>query len=100
MAIPVRLRVWISSAAVDTRPLAVPAFRRLWLGQIVTVVGNQMTQVAVPVQVYAITHSSLDVGLTSIVSLVPLIIFGLFGGAIADAMDRRTLLLITGIGLA
>lgn len=96
MAIPLRLR----GLAVDTRPLAVPAFRRLWLGQIVTVVGNQMTQVAVPVQVYAITHSSLDVGLTSIVSLVPLIIFGLFGGAIADAMDRRTLLLITGIGLA
>src|SRR5882757_1548706 len=96
MALSVRLR----GLAVDTRPLAVPAFRRLWLGQIVTVVGNQMTQVAVPVQVYAITHSSLQVGLTSIVSLLPLIVFGLFGGAIADAMDRRILLLVTGIGLA
>lgn len=59
-----------------------------------------MTQVAVPVQVYGVTHQSLDVGLTSLIALVPLVIFGLFGGAIVDAMDRRTLLLITGSGLA
>jgi MFS family permease len=85
--------------AVDTRPLSVPAFRRLWAGQIVTVIGNQMTQIAVPVQVYSITHSSLDVGLTSIVALVPLIIFGLYGGAIADSMDRRKLLMLTGVAL-
>jgi MFS family permease len=90
----------VRGIAVDTRPLSVPAFRRLWLGQTVTVIGSQMTVVAVPVQVYAVTHSSLDVGLTSIVALLPLIVFGLFGGAIADAMDRRTLLLITGTGLA
>ncbi|HVX45594.1 MAG TPA: MFS transporter [Mycobacteriales bacterium] len=93
-------RFRLRSFAVDTRPLQVPAFRRLWLGQIVTVIGNQMTQVAVPVQVYDLTHSSLYVGLTSMIALIPLIIFGLFGGAIADAMDRRVLLLITGSGLA
>src|SRR5690348_11551956 len=85
--------------AVDTRPLSVPAFRRLWAGQIVTVIGNQMTQIAVPVQVYSITRSSLDVGLTSIVALVPLIVFGLYGGAIADSMDRRKLLMLTGVAL-
>lgn len=86
--------------AVDTRPLQVPAFRRLWIGQVVTVVGSQLTAVAVPVQVYGVTRSSLDVGLTSMVALVPLIVFGLLGGAIADAMDRRLLLLLTGSGLA
>jgi MFS family permease len=85
--------------AVDTRPLSVPEFRRLWLGEIVTVVGNQMTMVAVPVQVYNVTGSSLDVGLTSMVGLAPLVLFGLFGGAVADAMDRRKLLMITSVGL-
>ncbi|MGI8868588.1 MAG: MFS transporter [Mycobacteriales bacterium] len=95
-----RLGRVLRAVALDRRPLAVPAFRRLWLGQTVTVVGSQMTQVAVPVQVYGVTHSSLDVGLTSMVSLLPLVVFGLLGGAIVDAMDRRTLLLITGSGLA
>jgi MFS family permease len=62
--------------------------------------GQQMTLVAVPFQVYALTGSSLLVGVTSIVALVPLIVFGLLGGAIADAMDRRRLLLVTSVGAA
>ena len=62
--------------------------------------GQQMTLVAVPYQVYALTGSSLLVGVTSIVALVPLIVFGLLGGAIADAMDRRRLMLITSVGAA
>ena len=62
--------------------------------------GQQMTLVAVPFQVYALTGSSLLVGVTSIVALVPLIVFGLLGGAIADAMDRRRLMLITSVGAA
>jgi hypothetical protein len=62
--------------------------------------GQQMTLVAVPFQVYALTRSSLLVGVTSIVALVPLIVFGLLGGAIADAMDRRRLMLITSTGAA
>lgn len=95
-----RMRGLLSGLALDRRPLAIPSFRRLWLGQTVTVVGSQMTQVAVPVQVYDVTHSSLDVGLTSMVALVPLIVFGLLGGSVVDAMDRRVLLLATGSGLA
>jgi MFS family permease len=59
-----------------------------------------MTLVAVPFQVYELTGSSLLVGVTSIVALVPLIVFGLLGGAIADAMDRRKLMLITSAGAA
>ena len=62
--------------------------------------GQQMTLVAVPFQVYALTGDSLMVGVTSIVALVPLIVFGLLGGAIADSMDRRRLMLITSAGAA
>jgi MFS family permease len=86
--------------AIDTAPLRQRPFRRLWTGQTVTVVGAQMTLVVVPYQVYSITHSSLAVGLTSIVALVPLIVFGLVGGAIADTVDRRTLMLVTSGGTA
>lgn len=83
----------------DTRPLAFPAFRRLWLANIVTVIGAQLTVVAVPAQIYAETGSSAYVGLTGIFGLVPLIVFGLYGGALADVFDRRTILVITTLGL-
>ena len=83
----------------DTRPLANPHFKRLWRANIVTVVGAQLTVVAVPAQIYAMTGSSAYVGLTGIFGLVPLVVFGLWGGALADAFDRRTLLLITTCGL-
>ena len=53
-----------------------------------------LTQVAVPVQVYAISHSSLYVGLVGLAGLVPIVVFGLYGGAIADAVDRRAALLL------
>jgi hypothetical protein len=83
----------------DTRPFANPHFRRLWLANIVTVIGAQLTVVAVPAQIYAQTGSSAYVGLTGVFGLVPLVVFGLWGGALADAMDRRTLMVITTIGL-
>jgi MFS family permease len=86
--------------AIDTTPLRNRHFRRLFWGVAATMLGQQMTLVAVPFQVYALTGSSLLVGVTSIVALVPLIVFGLLGGAIADAMDRRRLLLITSVGAA
>jgi MFS family permease len=87
------------AAASDITPLREsPAFRRLFLGQSVSGIGTAVTQVAVPLQVYAITHSSLYVGLISLAALVPLIVFGLYGGAIADAVDRRKLVLITSTG--
>ena len=86
--------------AMDTTPLREPAFRRLFGGVAVTTLGQQMTLVAVPYQVYALTGSSLLVGVTSVVALVPLVVFGLLGGAIADAMDRRRLLVVTSAGTA
>lgn len=85
----------IRRIAVDTRPLRHVDFRRLWVGQGVSFVGYQLTAVAVPVQVYAITHSSFWVGMLGVAGLVPLIVFGLWGGSVADAMDRRLLLLMS-----
>ncbi|WAC54357.1 MFS transporter [Gordonia sp. SL306] len=83
----------------DTTPLRNTYFRRLWLANIVTVIGAQLTVVAVPAQIYQITGSSAYVGLTGIFGLVPLVVFGLWGGALADVFDRRTLLIISTLGL-
>ncbi|GAA4042252.1 MFS transporter [Streptomyces shaanxiensis] len=86
--------------AMDTRPLRRPAYRRLWSSTIVTAVGSQLTAVAVPKQIYDITGSSAWVGAASLAGLLPLVVFALWGGAVADSMDRRRLLLITNIGIA
>jgi Transmembrane secretion effector len=91
-----RLGRAVRAAASDITPLRdSPPFRRLFAGQAISLAGTQVTQVAVPLQVYEITHSSLDVGLIGVAGLVPLIAFGLYGGAIADAVDRRTLVITT-----
>ena len=89
----------IRGLVADTRPLRIGHFRRLWLANIVTVVGAQLTVVAVPAQIYAETGSSAYVGLTGVFGLVPLVVFGLWGGALADVFDRRTLLILTTLGL-
>ncbi|MEU5850612.1 MFS transporter [Saccharopolyspora shandongensis] len=94
------LRSLLGKVFLDTRPLKYPAYRRLWLSNIVTAVGAQFSAVAVPKQLYDITGSSAYVGLAGIFGLVPLLVFGLWGGAIADTVDRRKLLLITNGGLA
>jgi MFS family permease len=92
--------VSIRDLVMDVRPLRVLAFRRLWTTTAVTAIGSQLTAVAVPKQVYDLTGSSGFVGLTGAVALLPLLVFGLWGGAIADVMDRRKLLLITNVGIA
>jgi MFS family permease len=82
---------------LDVEPLRVyPEFRRLWIGFAASSVGTQMSVVAIALEVYRITGSNLDVGLISLVQLFPAIIGSLLGGSIADAMDRRKLLVITG----
>jgi MFS family permease len=91
--------VQVRALFADTTPLRNPYFRRLWSANIITVVGAQLTVVAVPAQIYAITGSSAYVGLTGLFGLVPLVVFGLWGGALADVMDRRTLLIVSTFGL-
>ncbi|WP_420838053.1 MFS transporter [Antrihabitans stalactiti] len=83
----------------DTTALQNLDFRRLWVAQAVTVIGSQLSVVAVPQQIFDITRSSGYVGLAGIFALVPLIGFGLWGGALADVMDRRKLMVITSVGL-
>jgi MFS family permease len=90
----------VRGVLADTRPLRTPAYRRLWGAGLVTVIGAQLSVVAVPAQIYELTGSSAYVGLTGLFGLVPLVVFGLWGGAIADVMDRRRLLLLSGGGIA
>jgi MFS family permease len=92
-----RLRSLLSRHAVDLRPLGSDPFRRLIIGQGTSFVGSMLTQVAVPVQVYALTRSSLYVGFVGLAGLAPIVLLGLYGGAIADAVDRRVLLFVSSL---
>ncbi|MFD0276049.1 MFS transporter [Kitasatospora sp. NPDC127111] len=74
-------------------------FRFLWLSGCVTSLGSFLTYVAAPMQIKELTGSSFAVGLVGAFELVPLIVFGLWGGALADALDRRRLVLLSEAGL-
>lgn len=89
---------WLRNHAMDTAPLRIPAFRRQVLGQGTSFIGAMLTAVAVPVQVYSLSHSSLQVGLVGLVGFAPLVLFGLYGGAVADVVDRRTLYFASSLG--
>jgi MFS family permease len=94
-------------AVVDVSPLQqVPAYRWLFGGMLLAQAGRQLTVVAVPIQIFLITGSTLAVGLLGLAQLVPLLTVALVGGALADAFDRRFLLVaaevvhtLTGLGL-
>ena len=86
---------------VDIAPLRQSRdYRYLYLGQLVSVIGRQLTIVAASVQVFLLTDSSFAVGLMSVVQLGPLVVCSLIGGAIADAYDRRRVLIVAQVGLA
>ncbi|MET9803072.1 MFS transporter [Streptomyces sp. NPDC006368] len=85
----------------DLTPLRASAdFRRLWFGNTVSWIGQGMTSLAISLQVYDLTHSTFSVGLVGLCSLVPLLVFGLYGGAVADTVDRRKLGLASASGSA
>jgi len=84
----------------DLTPLRVSAdYRRIWSALSISNIGQQMTAVAVGIQVYSLTHSSFAVGMVGLFQLIPLIGFGLYGGMLSDVHDRRLLGLITAVGL-
>ncbi|MFJ6629926.1 MFS transporter [Streptomyces sp. NPDC091376] len=93
---PLRRRI-----LADLTPLRISAhYRRLWFGSTISWVGQGMTTLAISLQVYDITRSTFSVGLVGLFSLVPLIVFGLYGGAVADTVDRRALGLYSAAGSA
>ena len=70
-------------------------FRLLWIGQLISMAGSQMQQVAINWHVYLLTQSALALGLIGLVRFVPIIVFSLLGGVFADTHDRRRILLLT-----
>ena len=84
----------------DVTPLRISAeYRLIWSALSISNIGQQMTTVAVGIQVYSLTHSSFMVGLVGLCQLIPLIGFGLYGGALSDTHDRRMVGLLAAIGL-
>ncbi len=96
-----RYRTRVPRFVVDITPLRkYRDFRRIWVGQVVSGLGSQLTLVAVSFQAYALTRSTLVVGLISVVQLAPLLAGALWGGALADAMDRKRVLVLTQLAMA
>jgi MFS family permease len=96
-----RRRDAVRNLLVDMEPVRLDRdFRMLWLGQIVNGLGRQVTIVALPFELWNLTHNSLSIGLLAVVQLIPILLFSLGGGAIADAVDRRRLLIATQLLLA
>jgi MFS family permease len=92
----------LGAYVVDRRPMKIPAFRRLWTASAISAVGGSFSLIAVPTQLFTLTGSSAAVGVSATVSMCALIMSALWSGALADAMDRRRLLLAgnAGLGLA
>ena len=86
---------------LDTAPLRLDRdYRWLWSGQVVNGIGNQITRIALPYQVYVLTGSTLAIAALTLFQLVPILLFALGAGTLADAVDRRRLLMATQAGLA
>ena len=84
---------------MDVTPLRTSRdFRLLFLAGTIFYLGGMVSYVAVPFQIYDLTGSNFAVGAIGLVELVPLVVFGLYGGALADHVDRRRLLVLTGVG--
>src|SRR5256885_12237827 len=82
------------SVLLDTTPLRVSRdFRRLWAGQAVSFFGSMITSATLPFQVFHQTGSTFAVGMLGLAQLGPMLVFGLVGGAFADGLDKRRLLL-------
>ena len=91
----------LKALRLDTTPLrASRDFRLLFLAGTVFYFGAMVSYVAIPYQIYTLTGSNFAVGAVGLVELVPLVVFGLYGGALADHVDRRKLLVSTGIAQA
>ncbi|MFD7818023.1 MFS transporter [Streptomyces sp. NPDC059785] len=94
-----RARARLLTVLPDLAPWRTSAdFRRMWVAGLITNFGSFLTLVALPVQMKELTGSAVAVGAIGAVELVPMIVFGLYGGALADALDKRKLILGTESG--
>lgn len=90
----------LSSVLPDITPLSISRpYRRLWTGLTISAFGQQMALVAISFEAYHLTGDSFAVGLVGLFGLVPLVLGGLYGGALVDAFDRRTVALLSALGL-
>ncbi|MDH3493771.1 MAG: MFS transporter, partial [Acidobacteriota bacterium] len=88
----------LSKVAVDFTPLRISRdYRLLFFGQLISFFGTMMTFIVVPVQMYRLTGSSLQVGLLGVAEFIPMFFLAFVGGALADSFDRRRMLRITEI---
>ena len=94
-------RTWrarLAAVRVDVTPLRTSRdFRRLFAAGTVFYLGAMVSYVALPYQIYQLTGSNFAVGAMALVELVPLVVFGLYGGALADHVDRRRMLVLCGV---
>jgi MFS family permease len=89
----------VAKYAIDLTPLKkYPDFRNLWTAGLISYFGSMITYVALPFQLKELTGSYLAVGLLGVVEIVPLIIFGLYGGVLADSVDRKKMVWATEAG--
>ncbi|MFI7455184.1 MFS transporter [Nonomuraea sp. NPDC049714] len=96
-----RIKNLASHLALDVSPLRDSRdFRLLMVSGVVTMFGTFITMVAVPYQMWELTGSYLAVGLMSLAEFAPMVVCGLWGGAIADSLDRRKVILLSELGLA
>lgn len=93
-------RRWWHVATVDITPLRRHRdFRLLFIGRFVSFFGSMISSVALPYQVYQLTHNVLIVGVLGVVEFGPILVFAFIGGALADARDRRTMVLLSEVAL-
>jgi len=89
----------VAKLAIDLTPLKkYRDFRNLWTAGLISYLGSMITYVALPFQLKEITHSYVAVGLLGVIEIVPLIIFGLYGGVLADSVDRKKMVWATEAG--
>lgn len=87
---------FVNKFTIDIAPLKkYKDFRNLWASGLVSYLGSMITYVAIPFQIKNMTHSYLAVGISGAIELAPLIIFGLYGGVLADSLDRKKMIWAT-----
>ena len=92
---------FLTSVTIDVTPLRTSRdFRLLYIGQFVSMFGSAVSYVVLPVQMYQLTRSPFAVGMLGVAEFVPMLVLAFVGGALADYVDRRRLIVWSELGLA